>query len=305
MSPWPRPSSAYRLRRPFLEERLEPRLGLVVALGNAGHQRLGEIAGRAVLLRNAWQHMGDGEIGHRRVRGDALGELDALVQAGMERHHVMREAEMLAFLGVVDVPSEHHLHHTRRADQPRQPYRAAAADEDAAASFRQRVVGRGLRHAHVARGGELEPAAHHRTVHHRDDGHLAELDALERAVPTAGVGDALGDIALGQLAEVEAGTEMIALAVEHHRPDPVRQGGEERLEPEHGRVVEGIALVGARERQDGDGAAALGLERVGERHVESVGGRRGAHGNPRGQILLVFGGISGPWGQALARLPII
>src|SRR5581483_9867996 len=83
------PSGAHRLRRPFLEEGLEPRLGLVVALGDGGDQRLREIAGRRILLRDPRQHVSNGKIGHGRIAGDTLSELDALVEAGMERDHVV------------------------------------------------------------------------------------------------------------------------------------------------------------------------------------------------------------------------
>ena len=64
-----------------------------------------------------------------------------------------------------------------------------------------------------------------------------------------------GDVALGELAEIEAGAEMLAVAGEHDGLDVVRQRREERLDAEHGRVVEGVALfrrapaAGARSRR--------------------------------------------------------
>ena len=64
----------------------------------------------------------------------------------------------------------------RDADQRRQPHRAAAADKDAAAAFRQRVESRALRDADMRGGREFEPAADHRAMQHGDDRHLAELD---------------------------------------------------------------------------------------------------------------------------------
>ena len=75
----------------------------------------------------------------------------------------------------------------------RQAHRAAAADEDAAAAFGQRVIGRALRDADVRGGRELEPAADHGAVQHRDHRHLAELDVLEGAMPAARMRDALRD----------------------------------------------------------------------------------------------------------------
>ena len=119
------------------------------------------------------------------------------------------------------------------ADQARQAHRAAAADEDAAAPFRQRVIGRSLGDADVRRGRKLEPAADDRAMQHGNHRHLAELDLLEGAVPVARMLDAFGDVALGQLVEIESGGEMIALAVQHHGLDVLRQCLEERLEAVH------------------------------------------------------------------------
>ena len=70
---------------------------------------------------------------------------------------------------------------------------------------------------------QLEPAADHRAVQRRDHRHRAELRSLERAVPHARVLHALGRVALRELGEVEAGAEMLALAVEHHGLDVLRQ----------------------------------------------------------------------------------
>ena len=72
--------------------------------------------------------------------------------------------------------------------------------------------------------------------------------------------DALRDPAGGELAEIEAGAEMVAFAGEHHGLDGVRQRRKERLDAEHGRVVDGIALFRTRKEENGDVAAALSLE---------------------------------------------
>ena len=184
-------SMVHGLRRALLQERLEPRLGLVVALRDRRDQRLGQIAAGRIGFGDARQHVHDGEIGHRRIAGDALGELDALGEAGAGLHQVVRQADRLALLGAVGAAGQHHVHHARGADQPRHPHRAAAADEDAAAAFRQRVIGRALGHPDMAGGRELEPAADHRAVQHRHHRHLAEFDPLEHAVPVARMRDAL------------------------------------------------------------------------------------------------------------------
>ena len=64
---------------------------------------------------------------------------------------VLRQADALAFVGVVDAAGEHHVGHARDADQARHARRAAAADEDAALAFGQAVVGAALGDADVAR----------------------------------------------------------------------------------------------------------------------------------------------------------
>src|SRR5205085_3617561 len=105
--------------------------------------------------------------------------------------------------------------HARAAYESRQAHRAAAADKDPAASFGQRVVGGTFRHADVARRGNLQTAAHHRTV--QDGNHRCppEFDALEGAMPAARMSDGLADVARGELVEVEPGTEVLALAGQH------------------------------------------------------------------------------------------
>jgi hypothetical protein len=95
----------------------------------------------------------------------------------------------------------------------------------------------------------------------RDHRHAPELDAIEGPVPQARMRDALGQVARGQFVEVETGAEMLALPVQHHHADVLRQAVEEGLDPEHGRIVNGVALVGAREPQQRNRAAPLRCER--------------------------------------------
>ena len=142
-------------------------------------------------------------------------------------------------------------------DQPRDPDRAAAAEENAALALRQAVIGRTLGDADMGRGGELEAAADHRAMQHGDDRRAAELDRLERPVPHARMHDALERVeVLGDFGEIEAGGKMLAFAGQHDRADVRGQPGEEGLEPEHGDVVERVALFRAREAQMRDRARA-------------------------------------------------
>ena len=109
-------------------------------------------------------------------------------------------------------------------------------------------------------------------------------------MPAARMRDALRDVAGGELAEIEARAEMLAFAGEHDRLDGIRQRGKERLDAGHGRVVDGIALFRARKEEHGDVAAALGLERARQLHVEAASGF--AHGDPRSsKVSRVFGDI--------------
>ena len=222
----------------------------------------------AIAAGNPRQHVGDGEIGERRIAGDALGELERLGHAGAVVDEILRQPDRLAFFGAERAAGQHHVHHAGDADQRRQPHRAAAADENAAASLRQRVVGRAFGHADMHRGGELQSAADHRAVQHGDHRHLAELNALEGAVPGARMRDAAEHVALFQLGEVEAGAEMLAVAGQHHGANFGRQGVEERHHALHQRVVERIALLGPMQPQDRDRAALLGAER--RRKIDGV-----------------------------------
>ena len=199
-----------------------------------------------------------------RIAGDALRQFEALGEALARLDQIGGQPHGLAFLGRIGAAGQHHVHHARDADQPRQPHRAAAADIDAAAALRQRVIGRALGHAHMRGGGQFQPAADHRAMQHGDHRHLAELDLLEGAVPEPGMGDALGDVVLLEFAEIEAGGEMLALAMQQHGADAVRQRGEEGLDAENGLVVERIALVRTRQPQHGDLALPLGIERGGQ-----------------------------------------
>ena len=64
-----------------------------------------------------------------------------------------------------------------------------------------------------------------------------------------------------QFAQIEPGGKMLALAVQQHRADAVRQRGEEGLDAENGLVVERVALLRPRQPQDRDRALPLGGER--------------------------------------------
>ena len=160
------------------------------------------------ISRDPRQRMHDREIGQRRVSGDALRQFEALGEAFAVLDEIRGQPDGLAFLGGICAAGQHHVHHARDADQRRQSHRAAAADIDAATAFRQRVVGRALGDAHMRGGGKLETAADHCAMQHGNHRHFAELDLVERPVPEARMGDALGDVPLFQFPQVETRGEM-------------------------------------------------------------------------------------------------
>ena len=248
------------LRGALLKEILDALLCLFVPLRDRGGERFHHVAAGAVLLGDARQHIHDREVRARRIGGDALGQLDALREPLALADQIMREAEGLPLLGAVGAAGEHQVHHARDADQARDAHRAAAADKDAARAFGQRVVGGTLRDADVRRGRKLQPAADHRAMHHGDDRHAAELDLVEDAVPDGRMRNALFGAQHFQLGQIEAGGEMLAFGVQHDGFHARGQRVEERLDAEHGRVVQRIALLGTRQGQDRDRAAPLHLQ---------------------------------------------
>ena len=84
------------------------------------------------------------------------------------------------------------------------------------------------------------------------------------------MGDALLDVALFQLAQVEPGGKMLALAMQQHGADAVGQRREECLDADDGLIVQRIALVRALEPQDGNRALPLRMQRSGQRDVETA-----------------------------------
>ncbi len=89
--------------------------------------------------------------------------------------------------------------------------------------------------------------------------------------------DRFGEAACGQFAEIEAGGEMLAFAVEHDDADILGEALEENFEAEHGRIVQRVALARAGKPQQRNRAAPLRGQRRrqvgGKAAVERVGQR--------------------------------
>src|SRR5579871_1876115 len=201
------------------------------------------------------------KVGHWRVAGNALGKLDRRCKAGVRLDDVVGKTEQSAFVSPVAAPGQHHIDDAGSADQPRQAHRSAAAEENAAAAFREGVVGRALGDPDMACSGELEAAAYDRAMKNRHHRRPAELYALESAMPGPRMRNPGRDVALCEFGEIEPGAEMLALAVDDDGFDVVGDGREEVLNALNGGVVQRVALVRATQAEDANRAVLLEVER--------------------------------------------
>ena len=269
----PKPSGAR-----FLQKRRDARLRFLAAAGDRRHQRFHHIAGSAVLFGDARQRLNNAEVGEPGVLGDLAGEIERLGEALAFADQIMREAERLAFFRRQHMAGQHHVHHARRADQARYAHRAAAADEDAAHAFRQCIERRALGDAHMRGCRKLKAAADDGAMQHGDNRHLAEFHLVEDAMPRTRVAHAVFDAVDAQFGQVEAGGEMIAVAVQHDALHVFRQRVEQRFQTEHGFVVERIALLRAVELDDEQVVALLGRKRGRQFRQRARAGRFLGHG---------------------------
>jgi hypothetical protein len=99
-------------------------------------------------------------------------------------------------------------------------------------------------------------------MEHGNDRYAAELDLLERRVPGARMNDALGDAALGDLREVEAGAEMIAGTAQHDCAGGLGQVDKAGVELCHERIAHRVAFRGAIQAHVQHRAAGLDHEQV-------------------------------------------
>ncbi len=156
--------------------------------------------------------MHHGEIGERRIVGDAVRELHSLGETLAFVDEVLRQPDGLALFGGQRARGQHHVHDARGADQRRQPHRSAAADIDAAAAFGQRVERIALGDAHMRRRRQFQSATDHGAMQDGDHRHAAELHAIESAVPGSRMRDPVEGLAIDQFGQVEPGAEIIAFA---------------------------------------------------------------------------------------------
>ena len=109
--------------------------------------------------------------------------------------------------------------------------------------------------------GEFQPAADHRALEDGDDGNGAEFDFLEAAMPGTRMKHAGRHVAFGDFAEIEAGGEIGAVAVDHRGAHICRNVGEAGFQRLDRFVVDRVALGLPVEADEEDVAAPLDRER--------------------------------------------
>ena len=149
------------------------------------------------------------------------------------------------------------------ANEAGDAHASAAAEKNAALALGKPIIGRAFGDPDMGGGSEFEPAADHRAMQRDDHRRASELDRLEGAMPHARMERGVEGIArLDDLGKVEAGGKMRALAGEHDGADVRVHASEEGFEPEHGHIVERVALLRAGEAQMGDRADTGRLQRL-------------------------------------------
>jgi len=85
-----------------------------------------------------------------------------------------------------------------------------------------------------------------------DTGHRAELHLTQGLMPHARMQNALGRIALAELAQVQAGAEMRAIAIHHRRAHAGGQIHEHIAQTQHQPIGQGVALGGTHQTNNGN-----------------------------------------------------
>ena len=181
------------------------------------------------------RHIGDAGSPARQI--NTLGETLTVVD------EILAEAGNVALFCRHRTPRQHHILHPMHTDQPWNAHRAATTEKNAALALRQSVVRRAFRHADVRRGCEFKPAAHDRTMKHRDHRDWAELDLMKRLVPHLRMQDAAVNVdGSHHLAKIKARAKVSAFAMENNRADAPGDLHEEAAQTKHCCVVERVAF---------------------------------------------------------------
>lgn len=136
-------------------------------------------------------------------------------------------------------------------------------DEDAALALGQLKERRALGHPDMRTGGEFHAPSDHRTAQHAEDGHLAELDQVERPVPRLGharIQDGMAAARGEHFGEVEPRAEVVAQAMQDRHPRLRRRPLEECDELVDELEVQRISLVRTVDAEDEHVTVSLDLE---------------------------------------------
>ena len=172
----------------------------------------------------------------------------------------------------------------RLADEVRDADGGAAAGEEATLTLGQREVGRGVGDADVRGARELEPAAHHRALERRDDGHAPVFHLVEGLVPAQADLPELGGRAVGTMVfhQVQPGAEVVPGRREHDGPRTC--GLRTREEPHEFLDGGGIQRVALGRAVEGDHPHAVRVtldEQVEVRVLHRIGHRDRSRGLSR------------------------
>ena len=187
-------------------------------------------------------------------------------------HEDLDEAHAVGVFGLDEVSGTGDDHRLTPAHEPRHPLRAAAAGNQPDTDLRLAEAGGSIRHAHVARQGQLAATADAEAVHGRDHG----LGAIGHGLVHASLAVDLTlfvDGAGGELGDVRPGHEgLLAGAMDHDHLDLVvrRQRVESLDEKSANLGVQGVELLGAVDRDNGNAVLSFRHEYRGFTHFPSL-----------------------------------
>src|SRR5262249_21101624 len=187
-----------------------------------------------------------------RLRGGLLGELEGLRDALAIVDHILREAERYPLLRTIGPSGQHHINHSRGADQPRNADRAAATDEDSEPSFRQGIIGAALGNPNMRGSGKLQTAADHRALQYGDHGYLRMLDLVECPMKRSREANAGLRTNFRERRQIGSGGKVLPLAIDDDGARAFRRVAEEALDARDHRGIERIPLGRAGQAQKRD-----------------------------------------------------
>ncbi len=201
--------------------------------------------------------MQDAEQRERGKRGNPRRQLPSPGECGAGGDQIMNQSGALGFRSVQDPAGQHHIGHPRRADQPGQMHRRAAADIDAATGLGQSEERGGVGDAQMAGARDFQPAADYRAVQDRNGRDWAAAQRSQAGMPGLRVAEHGFGVARLMFGQIEAGAEGGTVAVDHDRARFGLSAGDGGGECREQRVVDRVALGGPIEADPGDAVAKV------------------------------------------------